>query len=156
MGLVTGIQRWPVYRGVYSADIQTNYLIKYWFRPLLPKPIETHRTTHLPTSTSPSSQGVGKPLWLILCLKFTTRLRDLPDNCMCWVQRWGSHSNIMLINTIIAHRVSPLNLCDLLSKCVVLNLFRLAITNGWNTYWHTLETRVICQVSFLYCYVCPQ
>ena len=57
----------------------------------------------------PSLRCIGKPhrsLWLNLCLKCTARLRDLTDNCMCRVQRWGSHSKIML-NTIIAHRVSP-------------------------------------------------
>ena len=52
-------------------------------------------------------------LWLNLCLKCTARLRDLSVICMCVVQIWVSHSKIML-NTIIAHRVSPCNLlCDL-------------------------------------------
>ena len=87
--------------------------------------------THLP-----SLQGIRKPpwsLWLNLCLNFTARLRDLTDNCMCGVQRWVSHSKIML-NTIIG--VSPCNiLCDLLSKFLILNLFRLAITKGLITYW---------------------
>jgi hypothetical protein len=70
-----------------------------------------------------------------LCLKCTARLRDLTVNCMCGEQRRGSHSRIML-NTIIVHRVSPYNLlCDLLSTFLLLNLFRLAITKGLNTYW---------------------
>ena len=85
------------------------------------------------TNRCPSLRGIGKPpwsLWFNLCLKFTARLRDLTDNCMCGVQRWCSHSKIML-NT-----VSPCNLlCDLLSKCLILNLFRHPITKGLNTYW---------------------
>ena len=75
--------------------------------------------------------GIGKPpwsLWLYLCLKFTAQLRDLTDNCMCEVQT-------------VAH--SPCNLlCDLLSTVLLLNLFRLEITKGLNTY------------SFLFLYIC--
>jgi hypothetical protein len=59
------------------------------------------------TNRCPSLWGIKKPPWS-LWLKFTTRLRDLTDNCMCGVQRWGSHSTIM-VNTIMAHRVSPCN-----------------------------------------------
>ena len=47
----------------------------------------------------PSLRGIGKPpwsLWLNLCLKFTLRLRDFTDNCMCGVQRRGSHKKITL------------------------------------------------------------
>ena len=56
--------------------------------------------------------------------------RDLTDNCMCGVQRWGSQSKIML-TTMIEHRMSPCNLlCDLLSTFLHLNLFRLAKTKG--------------------------
>ena len=66
------------------------------------------------TNRCPSLRG--KPpwsLWLNQCLKFTARLRDLTDNGMCEVQRLGSH---------------PYNvLYDLVSKCLLLNLFRLAI-----------------------------
>ena len=41
-----------------------------------------------------------------------------------------------MLNTIIAHRVSPYNLlCDLLSTFLLLNLFRLAKTRVLNTYW---------------------
>jgi hypothetical protein len=38
---------------------------------------------------------------VFMFLKFTARLRDLTDNCVCGVQRWGSQSKIML-NTFIA------------------------------------------------------
>ena len=42
----------------------------------------------------------------------------------------------ILLNTIIAHGVSPCTLLyDLLSTFLLLNLFRLAITKGFNTYW---------------------
>ena len=44
-------------------------------------------------------------LWLNLCLKFTALLRDLTDNCMCGVHRWGSSFKIMF-ETIIAHSES--------------------------------------------------
>jgi hypothetical protein len=67
-------------------------------------------STHLPIG--PLLWGIGKPpwsFWLNLCLIFTARLKDLTDNCMCEVQRWGSQLKIML-NTIIAHSVSPCNL----------------------------------------------
>ena len=58
---------------------------------------------------------------------------------MCGVQRWGSHKEIML-DTIIAHRVSPCNLlCALLSKCLTLNWCRLAITKGLNTWLKTFQ-----------------
>ena len=71
---------------------------------------------------SSTYRGIWKTpwtLWLNLCLQFITRLRNLTDNCICWVQRGGSHSKIKL-NTIIAHRVSPCNLlCDLLSKLLI-------------------------------------
>ena len=84
----------------------------------------------------PSLRSIGKPpwsLWLNPCLKFTAWLRDLTDNCICGVQRLGSHSKIIL-NTIIAHRVNPCNvLCE--KHIWLLNLFRLAITKGLNTYW---------------------
>jgi hypothetical protein len=90
------------------------------------------------TNRCPSLWDSIKPpwsLWLNLCLKFSCRLMDLTDTCMCGVQRWGSHSKIMF-NTIIAHRVSPWNLfCDLLSTFLLLKLFRLAIKMGLNTYW---------------------
>ena len=47
---------------------------------------------HYPsTNRCRSSQGIGKHPWSLwlwnLCLKFTARLRDLTDNCMCGVQR---------------------------------------------------------------------
>jgi hypothetical protein len=68
-------------------------------------------------------QGIGKPpwsLWLNLYLKFTTRLRDLT---VCERYR----------NGVVIQ--SPCNLlCDLLSTLLLLNLFRLAITKGLNTY----------------------
>jgi hypothetical protein len=71
-------------------------------------------------------RGIGKPPWSLwlwnLCLKFTTQLRDLTDNCMCGVQRWGSQSKILL-TTIIAHRVSP---CKLL--CFVKQMFTPELT----------------------------
>ena len=71
------------------------------------------------TNRCPSLRGIGKPpwsLWLNLILKFT-------DNCMCGVQRWGSYSKVML-NTIIAHRVSPCNLLwELLSTFVLFRLY---------------------------------
>ena len=90
------------------------------------------------TNRCPFLQGIGKPprsLWLNLCLKCIAWLIDLTDNCMCGVQRWGSYSKIML-NTIIAHRMSPCNLLyDLLSTFLLLNVFRLSITKGLNMYW---------------------
>ena len=84
------------------------------------------------TNSCHYSWGIGKLPWsfrLDLCLTFSARLRDLTDNCTCGVQRWGSHSKVML-NTIICN-----SLCDLLSTFLLLNLFRLAITKGLNTYW---------------------
>jgi hypothetical protein len=88
-------------------------------------------------------------LGLNLCLKFTDRLRDLTDNCMCGLQRWACHSKIML-NTIIVHRVSPCNLlCDLLSKPLLLNLFWFAIRMGLNTYWlKTLQLFILYSKEF--------
>ena len=98
---------------------------------------------YTPTKRCPL-RDIEKPswsLWLNLCLKFTAQLRDLTDNCMCGLQRRSSHSKIKL-NIIIAHRISPYNLLyDLLSKCILLNLFRLAITKGLNTYWLILKER---------------
>ena len=83
-------------------------------------------------------KALKKPTWsfsLNLYLKCTAQLRDLTDNCMCGVQRWDCHWKIML-NTIIAHRLSQCNLlCNLLSTFLLLNLFRLTITKGLNTYW---------------------
>jgi hypothetical protein len=38
------------------------------------------------------------------------------------------------LDTIITHRVSPCNLRDLLRTCLLLNLFRFAITKALNTY----------------------
>jgi hypothetical protein len=81
----------------------------------------------------PSLLGIGKPpwqLWLNRCSKFTARLRDLTDNCICRVQRGGSHSKFML-NSIIAHRISPCNvLCDLFNTfLLLLNLYRMMWLN---------------------------
>jgi hypothetical protein len=76
------------------------------------------------TNRFPSLWGIGKPPWS-LWLKFTTRPRDLTDNCMCRVQRWGNRSKTML-TTIITLRVSPCNLLiqqiskNKISHCTVL------------------------------------
>jgi hypothetical protein len=93
---------------------------------------------NLSTNRCPSLNGFGKhswSFWLNLCLKFTAGLRDLTDVCVGYrIQKQGSQSKILL-NTSIAHRVSPCNvLCDLLSTFLLLNLFRLAITKGLKTY----------------------
>jgi hypothetical protein len=102
---------------------------------------------HPSTNWCPSLQAIEKPswsLWLDLNMKCTTQLRNLTYNCMCGVQRWGSHSKIML-TTIIEHGMSPCNLlCNLLSTFLHLNLFKLDITNGLNTYWlKTFQRRKI-------------
>jgi hypothetical protein len=90
------------------------------------------------TNRCTSLRSIRKPpwsFWLNLCLKFTARLRDLTDNCMCGVQRRGSHSKI-IFNTLFAQRVSPCNLlCDLLSTFLLLNVFRFAMATSLNTYW---------------------
>jgi hypothetical protein len=47
----------------------------------------------------------------------------------------GYRDEVVMLNTIIAHRVSPCNLLrDLLSNLLLLNVFRLSITKGLNTY----------------------
>ena len=55
------------------------------------------------------------PLQIIVCVGY--RDEDVINNIM--------------LNTIIEHRVSP---CNLFCKFLLLNLFRLAITKGLNTY----------------------
>jgi hypothetical protein len=107
-------------------------------------PIKECTTSH----TWVGSIGVNMGQYPCGTLLTPCRVNVLYTQCMCGVQRWGSHSKIML-DTIIAHRVSPCNfLCDLLSTFLLLKLFRLTITKRLvvivvviNSYW--LKT---CQV----------
>jgi hypothetical protein len=94
--------------------------------------------THLPIG---ALLCIGKPpcsLWFDQCLKSTAWLRDLTDNCTVCV----GYRDEVVIQKVVVHvklyycTQSLCNLlCDLLSTCLPLNVFRLAITKGLNTYW---------------------
>ena len=63
---------------------------------------------HSSTNRWPSLYSIQKlpwSLWSNLCLKFTARLRDLTDNCMCGVQRWGSE---VIYNKGYMEKIGPL------------------------------------------------
>jgi hypothetical protein len=89
------------------------------------------------TNRCPSLWGIRKPPWslcLNLCLEFTAWLRCIIDNCMCGKQRWGSISKITLHNYCTMSEYMQL-LCALLITFLLINIFRLTITKGLNTYW---------------------
>jgi hypothetical protein len=88
------------------------------------------------TNRWPSLQGIGKPSWsllLNLCLKFTAWPRDLTIICMCGIQRWGSHSKIMLNHYCI--QSESMQFIMWLVKHIFTPELRLAITKWLNTYW---------------------